>query len=115
MAVNKYPPINFHGMSDLSIWTFTTAVDQSSVISLFQRISFRNDTRLLLADRHILTSAHCIEAEEMVTVQIGAPDENQYTLSGIPIPHPNYDTWSSVNDIALIELEDSIEFGSKSI
>ena len=89
-------------------------MDQLSVISIFQRISFRNDKLLFLADRHILTSAHCIENEEMVTVQIGAPDENQYMLSGIAIPHPDYDTWSSVNDIALIELQDSIEFGSKS-
>lgn len=66
------------------------------------------------ADKYILTSAHCIEDEDTVDVLIGGPDVDQYIVRGNPIPHPDYDTWSSVNDIALIELERSLEFGSKS-
>ena len=70
---------------------------------------------LYLADRHILTSGHCIDGCGEFDVVIGAPD-SQYTVSSHKgFLHPEYDFILLANDIGILELDEPIEFGSEFI
>ena len=68
-----------------------------------------------LANRHILTSGHCIDRCGEFGVVFGSPDvDTQYTFdSHKGFVHPEYDMYTFANDIGILEMDVSIEFNSK--
>ena len=71
----------------------------------------------LINDRWVLTAAHCVPGNPIgVRVDLGQHNLNtasmmRQTVSRVTL-HPNYDGKNVNNDIALLELEDPIDFNS---
>lgn len=64
------------------------------------------------ADRHILTAAVCVDGGSNWEVRIGGANSQYIIHSSKGIVHPEWDGgFSLANNIAIIELDEPIEFG----
>ncbi|XP_037772435.1 trypsin 3A1-like [Penaeus monodon] len=73
----------------------------------------------LITPRHILTAAHCVATQRPDVIRLGERDFTRSTESrafDYPVQrvsiHPEYNFLSNYFDIAVIELEDEVEFNS---
>jgi secreted trypsin-like serine protease len=64
----------------------------------------------LIADRWILTAAHCLDAAQSAgyQVRIGGRDEGPLIRASRAIRHPGYDPVTLANNLGLIELPDPV-------
>lgn len=100
-------------------------------VALFQR-GKRDPTKhyficggSILNRRFILTAAHCVVRDdgplkpEMLSVKVGAHDVTDSTSRRIPvsavIAHENYKQWKVYNDIALLRLDEDLDFTDPAI
>lgn len=73
----------------------------------------------ILSNRYVLTAAHCYKSKikfKKYRISVGAVKrEDQGDLYSIKrfIVHPLYDSATKMNDIALIEMENTLEIGAK--
>jgi len=70
----------------------------------------------LISDRHILTAAHCLKripGVKDLTLRLGSTRRAQRSVilkAKTLFRHPNYKPTNTLSDIAIIELEDPVEF-----
>ncbi|CAG0881038.1 unnamed protein product [Darwinula stevensoni] len=71
----------------------------------------------LINDRYVLTAAHCITSQSAtVSVTLGDLDKSNpsdgdtITISATPIVHPQYNAQTIDNDVALLQLNTSVDF-----
>ena len=60
-----------------------------------------------------MTSASCVKDCDYFFVVIGMRGSTKGIEGHIGYPHPGYDSSSHLNDIGIVELDSTIEFGSK--
>ncbi|KAH8358282.1 hypothetical protein KR084_011169, partial [Drosophila pseudotakahashii] len=70
----------------------------------------------LIHRRFILTAAHCMDYGYELYVHLGAYNKSSYTFRHTvsqQIRHPNYNSYTKVNDIGLLKLSDSVYYNDR--
>merc|ERR1712241_399961 len=71
----------------------------------------------IISSKYILTAAHCADGVFKHTVVVGAHDirasDNLEITAYSPTVHPEWDSYNLANDIAILELEEEIDFATE--
>merc|ERR1712165_298869 len=71
----------------------------------------------IISEKHILTAAHCADGVFEHEVVVGAHDirasDNTVIMAHSPTVHPEWDSYNLANDLAILELEEEIDFATE--